>query len=161
MATIEARAKSFGTRQVNAGKSGLALVLECMEHMFKTNDGTATAWLISGLEGNDRTLMKKIIMSTTGGIKVQVNKNQPSGLYISGLKKGENGAPTEDMEVLRILVKNGVSFRSKDVKDALFETVKPKFDVNKYAKTVFNKIDKEGVSINDLMTAISELPIKV
>ena len=157
MANLMTQNKSFVTGLSKSGIKGLALLLQDIDHMFKHKDWTPLAWLLSKTEGADSVRLRSITSKVVGGVTMRKDKEQPSGLRIV---MGDNAAPTENINALRALVDNEVSFRSKKVKDDLGigkATVPAQFDVNKYAKSVANKLSKEEVSVADLMKAMAAI----
>lgn len=149
--SLNQKVKNFTTRNRNAGAKGLELVAECINHMFDHKDWTPLAWLIVGSEGRDATIFRKIVGVTTEGVTLAKDAKQPTGLRFT-LK--DNASTTELFDTLKALVNDGESFRGENVKNKLFPTTESTFDINAYAKRVMSKIEKEHVSLGDLLAAI-------
>lgn len=155
MATLIKRVQGFVRGQTSAGANGLTLIQDCVDHMFEHNDWTPLAWLINRSEAQDKSRIRAIVGKVAGGITLTTKgkeaQKQPSGMHI---KVGENAGPTDRMPILRKLVEEGQSFRGKAVSDELLGKEPPKFDINKYAKTVMRKLEKEHMSLGDLLAAV-------
>ena len=144
MATLIKQVQGFVKGQSTAGANGLRLVQVCIDHMFEHDDWTPLAWLIAKTEGSDSTTIRRIVNECVGGIKLTKDVKQPSGLRI---KLGDNSAPSDKMPLLRGLVEEKVSFRSKVVREALFETPEPVFDKHTWAMTIARKMAKNNVTL--------------
>ena len=154
MATLKSQVDSFHKANGKAGAKGLALLAQCTMHMFDHDDWTPLAWLISKSEGADATRFRAILGQVTGGVTLKKDKNQPTGLRF---EVGDNAGPTDKMMVVSVMVDEGVSFRSKRVADELFEAKANPFKLSKYAASVAKKLEKEHVSVNDLMKAMASI----
>ncbi len=151
MASLIKQVQGFVNGQGRAGTNGLKLVETCIDHMFQHGDSTQLAWLIAKMEPSDSTTIRRIVNECVGGVKMKRDVKQPSGLLIS---LGDNSAPSEKMPILRELTGNKTSFRSKDVREALFEQADPVFDLDKWALTVARKLNKNKVSQAQLDNAL-------
>ncbi len=151
MATLIKQVQGFVNGQAKAGANGLALVVTTIDHMFEHDDWTPLAWLIAKTEGSDSTTIRKIVNECVGGIKLTRDAKQPSGLRI---KLGDNSGPSDKMPLLRGLVEERVSFRSKSVREVLFEAPEPVFDLDKWALTVARKMSKNGLTLAQLDNSI-------
>ena len=161
MATLLKQVQGFTRGQGRAGINGLALVASTIDHMFEHGDWTPLAWLIAKTEGSDSTTIRRIVNECVGGVKMKRDIKQPSGLHI---KVGDNAGPSEKMPLLRGLIEEKVSFRSKIVREALFETPETEFDLDKWAMNVARKMNKEHVTQarldNAVKVALKELAVK-
>ena len=144
MATLIKQVQGFTKGQAKAGANGLALVVTTIDHMFDHDDWTPLAWLIAKTEGSDSTTIRRIVNECVGAIKLTRDVKQPSGLRI---KLGDNAAPSDKMPLLRGLVEEKVSFRSKVVREALFEAPEPVFDKHKWAMNIARKMAKNNVTL--------------
>jgi len=151
MTDLTSQVTGWTKRQGKAGVRGLELVSVCIDHMFKSGDWTPLAWLITGLEGNDSSTIRRIVNECVGGIRMVRDAKQPSGLRII---RGDNAGPSEKMPLLRGLIEHKVSFRSKDVREVLFEKVESEFDLDKWALTLARRMNKEHVTQARLDNAI-------
>ena len=151
MATLIRQVQGFTKGQAKAGANGLALVVTTIDHMFEHDDWTPLAWLIAKTEGSDSTTIRRIVNECVGGVKLKKDSKQPSGMSIV---VGDNAGPSDKMPLLRGLIEEKVSFRSKHVREVLFETVETKFDLGKYAMTVARRMNKEHVTQAQLDNAI-------
>jgi len=154
MSTQMKQSKAFVTAQSKSGSRGLEVLMNNIDHMFEHNDWTPLAWLLSKTDGTDSTRLRAITNKVVGGVRMSKDKKQPSGMRIT---LGDNAGPTEMMTTLRELVENKTSFRSQTVAKSLLGKEKPKFDLKRYVKTTFNKLDKENVNTEDFFKAILEL----
>lgn len=155
MATLLKQVKAFVTNQRNAGAKGLSLTMVCIDHMFEHNDWTPLAYLINTCEARDSAVLRRIVGVCVGGIKLTTKgkeaKNQPSGMVI---KLDHNAGVTDKMPILRKLVEEGVSFRSKAVAEELFEKNEKPFDLPAYAKRLKAKLEKEHITVKQLLDAM-------
>ena len=155
MATLIKRVQGFVRGQSSAGANGLRLIQDCVDHMYEHNDWTPLAWLINRSEAQDKSRIRAIVGVVAGGLTLSTGgkqaKVQPSGMFI---KMAENAGPTDMMPTLRKLVEEGQSFRSKAVSEELLKKEPPKADINKFAKSIVNKMAKEGWTLKDVLEAI-------
>lgn len=150
--------KSFATVQGTAGKRGLELLMNSIDHMFEHNDTTPLAWLLNKTDPIDKTRLRAITSACVGGITLvgsgKVAAKQVSGLYI---KRGDNAATTELMETLRTIVKDGESFRGARVRKELLGKLPTPFSLPTRAKSIYAMMKKEGVTTGQLIAAIGEV----
>jgi len=151
MATLIKQVQGFVKGQSKAGANGLNLVAVTIDHMFEHGDWTPLAWLIAKTEGSDSTTIRRIVNECVGGVKLKKDNKQPSGMSIV---VGDNAGPSEKMPLLRGLIEHKVSFRSKDVREVLFEKVETEFDLDKWALTLARRMNKEHVTQARLDNAI-------
>lgn len=146
------KVKSYTKGQRNAGAKGLAFCMNCIDHMFEHGDWTPLAWLITGMDKRDGSIMRSIVREVTGGVSLTTQskaaKEQPTGIEI---KMADNAGPTDKMAILRKMVEEGVSFRSQLVQKNLMDKSANPADLPKYAKAVMRKLDKEGWTIGELL----------
>ncbi|NOQ73228.1 MAG: hypothetical protein GQ574_14570 [Crocinitomix sp.] len=151
MATLLKQVQGFTRGQAKAGANGLKLVETTIDHMFEHNDWTPLAWLLAKTEGADSTVLRRVVKECVGGVKLKRDANQPSGLRIT---LGDNAGPSEKMPLLRELTGESVSFRSKQVREVLFEAPEIVFDLDKWALTLARRMNKEHVTQAKLDNAL-------
>ena len=161
MATLIKQVQGFTRGQSKAGVNGLVLLVTTIDHMFEHDDWTPLAWLIAKTEGSDSTVLRRIVNECVGGIKLTRDVNQPSGLRI---KLADNGGPSDKMQLLRELVEHKVSFRSKTIREVLFEQAETAFNVETWAMNVARKMSKNNLTLaqfdNAIKNAQKEIAVK-
>lgn len=159
MGTLIQQTRGWATGRNKSGANGFKLLVASVDHMFEHGDWTPLAWLINGTEGADRTRMRAILGKIAGGITLNTTSKEARE-HSTGCKivMGDNCGPTGDMSIARTLCEENVSFASKRVAEELLnkDVVTSKFDLDKYAKTVFNKLTKEHGDMNAFLAAIRE-----
>lgn len=158
MATLLSQVKGFITQQNNAGSRGLALINQCIDHMFEHRDWTPLAHMLAKSDHKDSSIYRAIVRETTGGLRLDTSskeaKEQPSGMRIV---MGNNSGPSEKMPILRQLVAEGESFRGKRVSEELLAKPAPEFDFHRWVKNALKKMEKEGKTISDLLNEVASL----
>ena len=147
--TLMSQVKSVVSNHNASPVRVMALIPLCVDHMFQHNDWTQLAWLIAKLEPSaDASLVRSILGKVTAGISKKDDKDQPSGIRIN---MKANAGVTEKMPVLRALVAEGVSLRSKRVREEILGKVDNPFDFHKWTQRVLKKMDDEGFSFEDFL----------
>lgn len=153
MASKETRNKNWARNTTKNGATGLAYLADSIEHACEHRDWTVLGPFLGMTEGSDKARLRKIVGACIGGIKLTSNSKAVYGFTIKGFEKGGNAAPTEKLAILHQLVTDGVSFRSKEINDALFEQSETTFDLFKYMARVVKKLEKEEVTLDQAINA--------
>lgn len=156
MASLIKRVNGWTAGQATGGANGLALIVDCVDHIFAHSDWTPAAWLLSKAQDTDRTRIRQIMGEIMGGVTVKTDKKQPSGYRFV---LGDNAGVTDKMTLARECVEQRLSFRSKMLAECglLEKKESAEFDKEKYAKSVAKKLKANGVGVEVLDLIRAEL----
>jgi hypothetical protein len=157
--TVISRVKSFITNQNKAGSTGLSLLKDCVDHYCEHADWTPLAWMVAKSDHRDGQRYRAIMGAVLTGVTLQSTskeaKEQPTGLFF---KKTDKFGKTNKYALLCDLVNDGVSFRSKEVAEALLEHEAPAFDIQKAAaayKRFIKKLDDNSMTLDQVLKLVA------
>lgn len=150
MGNLLSRASAFGTNQKKAGNTGLALIAETVRHFSEHGDWRPMSRLLKGMDHtrSDQTTLRWIMGQVLHN-NVRVKKDTShTELFVFSKKEDKGPVFTNKLAILDTLITDGLSFRSKDVKEALSDVKEAKeFDLDKYITGVLKKLEKEHANV--------------
>lgn len=151
------RVNNFIRRNKSTGADGLKLVFDLIQHFLRHRDWDQLARLLTSLDASDNSKLRRIVGEVVGGVRFITDKKHAAG---GRFIVGDNFGPTEKMSVLKDMVDNNVSFRSKTVSDALFErneTVKDEAWRDKQIESFAKKMASAGFEPTDWQNRLNNL----
>lgn len=165
MATLMQRVVSHTTGQKTSGQNTLALIPECVDHMFgESGDWTPLAALI----GRSEPRQSRLVAAIVGQVVMGWTKTKDASVKNTGgvrfkKKKGANvGIDSAKMDVLRTLVDRKLSIQSEDVRKELLPSTKAaEKPLSGVAQTKAKNIakfihDHDGLKTADFMQLVAE-----
>jgi hypothetical protein len=145
---------SWTAAQGKAGNKGLHLAYAVCQHMMEHRDWTPAARLLTRTEAHapaDAKILRQIMGKCLSGVTVKDTRGK-QGAHAEGFVFTPKGGNWDDAgmsnEAAAIfgMAQNGLSFRSKEVKDFLSgDKAKAAFELEKYAKQVTKRLKDEWV----------------
>lgn len=158
MSKLISRVRAHTSGQVTSGQNTLALLVECIEHMFgESGDWSPLAYLIGKSEPAQSRAVRRLTGCLVHGWTLKADADQPSGLRFAKREKANQGVDLERLNVLRAMVEGKKSIQSKEVSD-LFKPVSEEKSTDEVlkeaAKRYVLRMKKENVAFSAIVSAV-------
>lgn len=163
MSNLMGRVRGHCTGQRTSGQNTLALVVECVDHIFlpvekPSGDWSPLAYLIGKSEAAQSRAVRKAVGQVLMGYTIQKDAEQVSGFRFVKRKGANTGIVDAKMNALRDLVKAGASIQSEATKRLWAkpdEAPKPIAEIlQTRAANLVKAMHKENVSDAAILAAV-------